>query len=143
VDPGDRDGCRAPIPWDAKALHGWPADPWLPFPPDAERRNVERLRADPTSILHLYRRLLRARRASPALALGTQSLLDTPEGVVAWRREREGDVRFVAVNFGADERALSLERACRVEVASDGLGEDATFSGRLAPDQAVVLRPTR
>ena len=29
VDPGNRDGCRAPMPWDAKPRHGWPADPWL------------------------------------------------------------------------------------------------------------------
>ena len=39
VDPGGRDGCRAPIPWDGGGGHGWPAatttGPWLPFPPDA------------------------------------------------------------------------------------------------------------
>jgi alpha-glucosidase len=142
VDPGRRDGCRAPIPWDAKPLHGWPADPWLPFPPDAERRNVERLRADPTSILHLYRRLLRARRASPALSVGGQALLDAPEGVLAWRREAEDDVRWIAVNLSADERVLPMDVVCRVELASDGAAEGASFSGRLAPDQAVVLRPT-
>ena len=52
--------------------HGWStADPWLPWPPDAERRNVAALRADPASILHLYRRLLAARRASPALREGS------------------------------------------------------------------------
>jgi alpha-glucosidase len=142
VDPGNRDGCRAPIPWDAKPLHGWPAQPWLPFPPDAERRNVERLRADPTSILHLYRRLLRARRASPALSLGSQVLLDSPEGVVAWQREAEDDVRWIAVNFSSDERALPLDGACSVEVASDGAGEGEPFAGRLAPEQGVVLRPS-
>src|SRR5207248_1033907 len=34
VDPGGRDGTRAPIPWTAAPDHGWagPA-PWLPFPP--------------------------------------------------------------------------------------------------------------
>jgi alpha-glucosidase len=142
VDPGNRDGCRAPIPWDAKPRHGWPADPWLPFPPDAERRNAESLRGDPGSILHLYRRLLRARHASPALSLGAQALLDAPDGVVAWRREAEGDVRCVAVNFTGDERLLPLEAACCVEVASDGAGEGEPFTGRLAPEQAVVLRPT-
>src|SRR5204863_90326 len=31
VDPGARDGCRAPIPWDASPAHGWPAPPWLPW----------------------------------------------------------------------------------------------------------------
>lgn len=35
VDPGGRDGCRAPIPWSAAALHGWGPAPWLPFVDDA------------------------------------------------------------------------------------------------------------
>ena len=46
VDPGGRDGCRAPIPWDGGGDHGWPAvgddGPWLPFPPDAGNRNHRR-----------------------------------------------------------------------------------------------------
>ena len=67
VDPGGRDGCRAPIPWTRDPSHGWPAEPWLPWPPHATDRSVEALRDDPTSILHLYRRLLAARTASPAL----------------------------------------------------------------------------
>ena len=71
VDPGGRDGCRAPIPWTGAPDHGWGVtDAWLPWPPDAGARNVEAQRADPASILHLYRRLLAARRASPALPLG-------------------------------------------------------------------------
>src|SRR5260221_4217343 len=65
VDPGGRDGCRAPIPWTGAADHGWDVtDPWLPWPPEPELRNAEALRADEGSILHLYRRILAARRAS-------------------------------------------------------------------------------
>jgi len=66
LDPGGRDGCRSPIPWDGSADHGWPTDagrtPWLPFPPDAGHRNHAALREDPGSILHLYRRLLALRK---------------------------------------------------------------------------------
>src|SRR2546425_7451723 len=58
VDPGGRDGCRAPVPWDASAGHGWMGEPWLPWPPEPGVRNVEAERADPASILHLYRRML-------------------------------------------------------------------------------------
>src|SRR5439155_1763940 len=32
VDPGGRDGCRGPIPWDARPEHGWPAPPGVPLP---------------------------------------------------------------------------------------------------------------
>src|ERR1700682_4728353 len=37
VDPGDRDGCRAPIPWDGSPAHGWAggSEAWLPWPPEA------------------------------------------------------------------------------------------------------------
>ena len=64
------------MPWDGTPLHGWPADPWLPFPPDAGRTNVAREREDAGSMLHLYRRLLDARRASDALRAGDLALLE-------------------------------------------------------------------
>jgi glycosidase len=54
VDPGGRDGCRAPFPWLRAPGHGWRGEPWLPFPPDASARSVEAQREDPASVLHLY-----------------------------------------------------------------------------------------
>src|SRR5205814_10144547 len=34
VDPGGRDGVRAPIPWNPSSLPGRAGDPWLPWPPE-------------------------------------------------------------------------------------------------------------
>jgi alpha-glucosidase len=142
VDPGGRDGCRAPLPWDATPGHGWGEAPWLPWPPDADERNVATLADDPGSILQLYRRLLAARRSSPALSLGRLELLDAPAGVLAWLRAREDDRRMVVVNFTGSAQALGVPPGeWSVEVASDGAGEDQPWSGQLGPDQAVVLRP--
>jgi alpha-glucosidase len=142
VDPGGRDGCRAPIPWDATAGHGWGrTDPWLPWPPDAASRNAERLRDDPGSIVHLYQRLLAARRASDALRVGDQEVLAAPDGVLAWGRSQGHDRRVVLVNFTGDEVAAPAEGALLVEVASDGDGEGMPYGGRLRPDQALILRP--
>ncbi len=139
VDPGGRDGCRAPVPWTMTAGHGWGADPWLPFPPHASERSVEAQRADPGSVVHLYRRLLTARRASPALMIGAQEVLDAPTQVLAWRRfTPDGDHRTVLVNMGADP--VTVDATGTVEVASDGQGEGARFSGAVAPDTAVVIR---
>jgi alpha-glucosidase len=140
VDPGGRDGCRAPIPWRSQASHGWRGEPWLPFPPDAAARSVEAQRGDPASVLHLYRRLLRARRASPALADGTQELLPTPDGVLAWRRRAQGDARTIAVNFRAEPARIEVGGDLAVEIASDGAGEGTRFDGQLGADQAVMLR---
>jgi alpha-glucosidase len=144
VDPGGRDGCRAPLPWTPAPGHGWPATPWLPFPPDAAERNVEALRDDPSSILWLYKRLIAARKASPALTRGSLELLDLPggDGVVAWERAQGGDRRRVLVSMTDDEVALPAGWA--VEITSDG-GGDVGSDGEqrvLAPGQAVVLRPT-
>jgi alpha-glucosidase len=142
VDPGGRDGCRAPIPWDAAARHGWGADPWLPFEAAAAQRNVEALRKDDTSILHLYRRLLAARRGSDALRLGDFALLETPEGTLAWERRAAGDRRVVVVNFAdAPVRVDPGDGPLAIEVASDGAREGERFRGEVAAGQAVVLRP--
>jgi alpha-glucosidase len=143
VDPGGRDGCRAPIPWTGAADHGWGVtDPWLPWPPEPDVRNVEDLTADPSSIAHLYRRLLAARRTSPALRLGDLEMLDAGPDVVAWLRRSgaagAGD-RVVAVNMGSSPAAVDL--AGIVLVASDGAGEGTPFPGSLGPDRAVLIEP--
>ncbi len=141
LDPGGRDGCRAPIPWEAAPGHGWGAhEPWLPWPPDAARRSAAALREDPASILQLYRRLLAARRSSPALRLGDFRWLPAPERVLAWERRCAGDRRVVAVNFGGEAVRAPLGDGLRVEVASDGRGEGAPYAGRVGADQALVLR---
>jgi len=144
VDPGGRDGCRSPIPWTPDAAHGWSgSDPWLPWPPAPETRNAESETDDPSSILHLYRRMLAARRASDALRAGSLTLLDdVAEGVLAYIREGGDDRRAVVINF-TDQALDCIHPALTgtVEVASDGVGEGAPFSGVLGPDQALVLRP--
>ena len=138
VDPVGRDGCRAPIPWDPRPEHGWPAPPWLPWPPEPERRNVERLGADPSSILHLYRRLLALRRASPALHAGSCRLIEGPAGVLAYERAAGTERRIVLVNFTGERVAVAAHG--RVEIASDGAGEGQPYAAVVAPAQALVLR---
>lgn len=145
VDPGGRDGCRAPIPWDRTPGHGWAGGPdaWLPWPPEAEEgRTVEQLGADPGSILHLYRRLLAARRASKALMAG--QLRWRPQGadVLCYERVAGDDRRLVAVNFSADSRILAVtDGSWVVEVASGGLECGHPPAPTLPGHQAVLLRP--
>jgi len=141
VDPGGRDGCRAPIPWDATATHGWSAEPWLPWPPEPERRNVVGLRRDPNSILHLYRRLLEVRRNSYALQRGEFEWLASPEGTLAYLRKTDDDRRAVIVNFGDSAIEVSIDRSWQVEVSSDGDGQGLLYTGEVGPSAAVVLRP--
>ena len=138
VDPGGRDGCRAPIPWTSQPPHGWEgAAAWLPFPPDADARAADALSHDPTSIAHLYRRMLAARRGSTALRLGALELVDSPQGVVAYDRVLGDDRRTVLINF--TDNPVSVDRTGIVEISSAGSSEGAAFTGTLAPNEAVVL----
>jgi alpha-glucosidase len=134
VDPGGRDGCRAPIPWTTAPDHGWPADPWLPWPPEPGARSVEAERADPHSMLHLARAVLALRRDSPALRRGGLDLLDdAPDGVLAYERSAGDDRRRVWVNFADAPAALPDGWVVQLATADTGDG--------LPPDAAAVLRP--
>jgi alpha-glucosidase len=151
VDPGGRDGCRAPVPWDESEDHGWPTDtdgPWLPFPPEPRVRNYSAMRRDPDSILHLYRRLLALRRDTPALVAGQQTALEVPEladRVLAYRRTSGTSSCTVLINFTGEAvelgamPALAISPQSTVAVSSDGEGEGTPFAGRLAADQAMVI----
>jgi len=150
VDPGGRDGCRAPIPWDGTPRHGWAVDgpPWLPFPPESDRRNVAMLAADESSILHLYRRLLAIRRSAPLLRRGGVELVEAPDQVLAVRRHAEGHESWVVVNFSEDDvtwAPVTGATALIVEISSAGEGalcsNGSHYEGALGPEEAVYLRP--
>ncbi len=141
VDPGGRDGCRAPIPWLASAGHGWDTKPWLPFPPEAGPRSWQTQADDPGSILQLYRRLLAARRRSPALQSGEMEWIEHGEQLLAWRRHSAGDERAIVVSFSPRAQSISLPGSYCVEVASDGRREGGIFDGEVAGDTALLLKP--
>jgi glycosidase len=95
-----RDGCRTPLQWEARPGAGFTTgEPWLPIG-DCARHNVAAQRADPASLLQLYRALISLRRAHPALSRGAQRSLAAPEGVWAFERTLGGERFVVALNFG-------------------------------------------
>ncbi len=159
LDPGGRDGCRAPIPWDASPTHGWDLSasggrPWLPWPPAAELTNVAAEVDDDSSMLSLYRRLLALRRRSPALRGGSLSLDEGTAGgqVLAYERVAGNDRRMVAVNFGAEQERwtppggpaawlVELSTAWRGPGEPPGPPSSRLYSGTLGPGEAMILSP--
>jgi len=139
VDPGLRDGCRAPIPWDASPLHGWAAPTWLPFAPEAATRNVAAQMADQNSILHFYRRLLMLRRATPALHAGTTThefqLLEGSAELLAWARSDGQHTWFTGVNPTDEPQS----HAGRMVGATIVLCTDSALEGTVVGD-AVPAR---
>jgi len=142
VDPG-RDGCRVPLPW-TRAGHaagfspaGSVAEPWLPLPQGWGELSVEAQAGDPGSMLSLYRAMLAARRAQPALRGEAFAWADLPgagDDVLAFvRGDDHGGRLAVAVNLGAG--TVPLPPDADVVLASGPLTD-----GTLPPDTAVWYR---
>jgi len=96
---------RNPMPWTAGPNGGFTAAarPWEKLQPGHERRNVAAQDADPDSLLHHYRRLVRLRQSEPALSRGTVHALATGrEDVIAWERSEGGRRLVVVANLGGE-----------------------------------------
>ena len=143
----NRDGCRAPMAWSGGREAGFTnGRPWLPIPPDAASRNVERQRASESSVLAYYRRLLALRRGSTALRTGELTLVDVGDpDVLAYLRRAGDDAALVVVRFGLRGGEIELPPSTgpwRVVLSSCDLATP-TVGSRVAlrPIEAIVLRP--
>jgi alpha-glucosidase len=133
VDPGGRDGCRAPLPWtDEAPNHGW-INPWLPLPANAQTHSAEAETGVPGSMHSLYRRLLETRRSSPVLQTGSFAWLDAPAGVLAYRRALGSTTLDVYVNFTDD--TIDLGTGKRVVLSS----VSSPHVMLLAPNEARIV----
>ncbi len=105
-----RDGCRSPMQWDRSANAGFTSGtPWLPLHANAAERNVAAQQEDPASLLHFYQKLLRLRRAIPALRRGMlQPLNFAPKRILAYLRQDAEKTILVAMNFGGRRHNLVL-----------------------------------
>jgi alpha-glucosidase len=132
-----RDPVRTPMPWDGSENAGFTtAKPWLPLNADWPIRNVAQMTQEPHSMLALYRRLLGARRAHPALTIGDFALLDSEGDVLAYERRHGAERLIVALNLGTHSQRLELPdwaSDCRVLLST-------VADTALAGNGAVLLR---
>jgi oligo-1,6-glucosidase len=71
-----RDNARTPMHWDDTAHAGFTSgDPWIPANPNYREINAADQVADPGSVLHHYRALIRMRHTEPAVAHGDFTML--------------------------------------------------------------------
>ena len=100
-----RDGARTPMPWQGCAPQAGFSSAnrtWLKLDPAHAGFAVDRQAADPASTLAYTRQLLHLRRQHPALVSGEITLLDTPEAVLAFIREADGERVLCAFNLGEE-----------------------------------------
>jgi alpha-glucosidase len=142
----DRDAARTPMPWTAAPSGGFTApgvEPWLPVG-DVAAVNVADQEADPGSVLHLVRALLRLRRAVPDLRGGDYvDLTDdlVPDDPAVWTFRRGPTVQ-VLLNFGRGPVEVPVAvPGARLACATDRAGEGTPVVGSLAlaPGRGAVL----
>ena len=105
-----RDNARTPMQWDASAHAGFSsAAPWIGVNPNYPSINVADARADPDSIFHYYRALIRLRREHPIVVYGAYDLiLDAHEQIYAYTRTLDDERLLVMLNFTSDTPVFAL-----------------------------------
>ncbi len=147
-----RDKCRTPMQWaDAPNAGFSPAgvETWLPVNPNyVQGVNVAGQLAQPASLLNFYRRLLRARRNSPALITGDYVPVheDAPD-YLAFLRRSAAQTCLVVLNFSERAHTVKFDlptRAARLLFSSHERGADADDLSRLsfAPFEIYIAELT-
>src|SRR5436305_696722 len=96
-----RDNARTPMQWDGSEQAGFTTGtPWIKVNPNYREINAAQAIADPRSIFHYYRELIRLRIANPVVVHGRYHLLlkDDP-AIYAFTRTFEHARLLVILNF--------------------------------------------
>jgi alpha-glucosidase len=142
-----RDPARTPMLWDTSPKAGFTTvTPWLPLAANAQAMNVAVARADPTSMLTLYRRLLALRRATPALAMGAYRPLAAQGDILAYSRTDAEQTYCIVLNLGGQSQHFDLGQVAgthKVILSTylDRAGEVVQDVLPLRRDEGVILEP--
>jgi alpha-glucosidase len=105
--------------------------------------NVANLREDATSIWNLHHRLLRLRKAVPALSIGSYRPRFVDEDLLVYFRELDDTTLLIALNLTGQAQILSFEPAIRgkvlVSTGADRDGERVADSITLRGDEGLVI----
>lgn len=98
-----RDNARTPMQWDSTENAGFSkGKPWINVNPNYQDINVNLAKADPKSIWHYYRRLIRLRKDYPVLIYGSYRLLmPDDEQVYAYLRTLHQERCCILLNFSS------------------------------------------
>lgn len=139
-----RDNSRTPMQWTAGKNGGFTdGEPWIEVNKNCDRINAEAELADPDSIFHFYRKLIKMRKEYDVIACGSfEPLAERHPQVFAYRRRYEEEELLLVSNFYIRETrwesGLSLDGFEKLLGNYDGMQEEnGTFS--LRPYETIVL----
>jgi alpha-glucosidase len=103
-----RDPERTPMPWDDSPGAGFTTGrPWLPL---GQQVSVAKQQSSPTSMLHLYRSLVKLRRSHSVLVNGMVQKVATDNHVLRYERVGTKQIILVLLNFSSDPMTVPAGR---------------------------------
>lgn len=138
----NRDPQRRPMQWDSSRHAGFTTgEPWLPVAPDSVKHNVERQKADPKSLLHLYRALIALRHAEPALAEGPLEDLYAEASVLSYTRCSGTRRLRILLNSGHEPASLDIGRTGQLLLSTELDRSDVPVGPRihLRADEGIIV----
>lgn len=140
-----RDPVRTPMPWSEGHHAGFSAgQPWLPLNADSRTLNVVAQDRDPTSMLSLYRALIRLRREEDALSRGAFSLVEAQAKVLVYERRFEDRRVLIALNTSGHPQIVAAPsqggRLLLSTFLDDAAHQVTDTAIRLRPDEGLILR---
>jgi alpha-glucosidase len=136
--------------WDSTKYGGFSAvQPWCAQAARAEVINVDVQKNEPSALLNLYRRLIKARRNNRSLAIGRYTPLVANGDILLYMRSQLGcPAVLVALNLGdqpvaAVLREKQMHGRVIVSVFADREGEIVRDAVDLRPDEGLVIELVR
>jgi alpha-glucosidase len=129
--------------WSAEPHAGFtPGTPWLPLAQDFASTNVAAERAEPTSMLSLYRALIALRRKEPPLDIGSYEPVNAAGPILAYLRCHQERRLLIALNFEAEPATLQVpSEGGRILLSThlDRHGAAAAPGLHLRGDEGVIV----
>ena len=139
-----RDGCRSPMAWELSNQNGGftTGKPWLPVSPEHLNLSVAAQEADPSAMLHHYRKAISLRQSNAVLAKGSLSNLTVKDDVLSFSRILDGEEVFCAFNLSEAPATVDLPTVNWANLAPDMDTADTDKGGTiaLAPWQACISK---
>ena len=144
---GGRAGCRIPMLWNSEANAGFSTAPidkiYIPQDPDPDRMTVEKAEADPNSLLHYVRSLVRLRTQVKALGADASwrlvSPVDQPYPMV-YERKQGSERIYVVLNPSGKTAQILLPPETVNPVLIGGSYKTCTYRHTRRGD-AIVISP--
>ena len=133
-----RDGCRTPMPWQAKAPNAGftGTTPWLPVDARHFDLAVDRQQGNPDSVYECVRAFLHFRKRQPALLHGGLEFLPLKHNLLTFVRSTAEQALFMSFNLDRTERSIPLQ-----ELAVDGrlsVLQSPAQQGRIESESLVL-----